>query len=122
MAIKGGNRQMADVVYINEEEGKKRVMNNGKLYAKLLTKFKSDTSLDVLSASAEAEDWDKAKVAAHTLKGLAANLSLTELFNQSLEVETQIKSKSLKNESIDKLKTCLAETIVQVDKVIAKYA
>jgi len=26
---------MSDIVYINEEEGKKRVMNNGKLYAKL---------------------------------------------------------------------------------------
>jgi HPt (histidine-containing phosphotransfer) domain-containing protein len=118
----GGIRQMADIVYINEEEGKKRVMNNGKLYAKLLTKFKSDTNLEELAASAEAEDWEKAKIAAHTLKGIAANLSLTELFNQSLDVETQIKSKSLKNESLDKLKTCFAETIVQVEKVITQYA
>ena len=118
----GGIRQMADIVYINEEEGKKRVMNNGKLYAKLLTKFKSDTNLEELAASAEAEDWDKARVAAHTLKGIAANLSLTELFNQSLDVETQVKSKSLKTESIEKLKACFAETLVQVEKVIAQYA
>jgi len=27
---------VAEVIYINAEEGKKRVMNNGKLYAKLL--------------------------------------------------------------------------------------
>jgi len=113
---------MSDVVYINEEEGKKRVMNNGKLYAKLLTKFKADTNLEALAASAEAEDWEKAKVAAHTLKGIAANLSLTELFNQSLDVETQIKSKSLKSESVEKLKACFAETLVQVEKVIAQYA
>jgi len=113
---------MSDVVYINEEEGKKRVMNNGKLYAKLLTKFKADTNLEVLAASAEAEDWEKAKVAAHTLKGIAANLSLTELFNQSLDVETQIKNKSLKNGSIEQLKACFAETLVQVEKVIAQYA
>jgi len=113
---------MSDIVYINEEEGKKRVMNNGKLYAKLLTKFKTDTKIDDLLASAEAEDWEKARVAAHTLKGIAANLSLTELFNQALDVETQIKSKSLKNESLDKLKACFAETLVQVEKVIAQYA
>jgi HPt (histidine-containing phosphotransfer) domain-containing protein len=113
---------MSDVVYLNEEEGKKRVMNNGKLYAKLLTKFKADSSLDDLAASAEAEEWEKAQAAAHTLKGIAANLSLTELFNQSLDVEIQIKGKSLKNESLEKLKTCFAETLVQVEKVIAQYA
>ena len=113
---------MAEVIYINAEEGKKRVMNNGKLYAKLLTKFKADTSLEDLSAFAEAEDWEKAQAAVHTLKGIAANLSLTELFNQSLDVETQIKSKALKNESLEKLKTCFSETIVQVEKVIAQYA
>jgi len=119
---KGGIYKMADVVYINEEEGKKRVMNNGKLYAKLLTKFKADTSINDLFASAEAENWEKAQAAAHTLKGIAANLSLTELFNQSLDVETQIKGKSLKNGSLDKLKACFTETVVHVEKVIAQYA
>ena len=110
---------MADVEYINEEEGKKRVMNNGKLYAKLLTKFKSDTNLSSLLDYADAQNWEKAQVSIHTLKGIAANLSLTELFNQSLAVETQIKGKSVKQESLEELKTCFAETIIQADKVIA---
>jgi len=110
---------MADVVYINAEEGKKRVMNNGKLYAKLLTKFKAGTNLDELIASAEAQDWEKAQGAAHTIKGIAANLSLTELFNQSLEVETQFKGKSLKNESLVAIKVCFDETLKAVEKVIA---
>ena len=113
---------MAEVVYINEEEGKKRVMNNGKLYAKLLTKFKTDTNLDDLSAFAEAQDWEKAQATAHTIKGVAANLSLTELFNQSLDVETQIKGKSLNPESLEKLKGCFAETLKSIEEVIVKYA
>ena len=113
---------MADVVYINEEEGKKRVMNNGKLYARLLTKFKTDTNLDALVSFADAQDWEKAQGAAHTIKGIAANLSLTELFNQSLDVETQIKGKSLKPESLENLKACFAETVIQVEKVIAQNA
>ena len=109
---------MADVVYINVEDGKKRVMNNAKLYVKLLTKFKTDTNLNDLIASAGAQDWEKAQAAAHTIKGIAANLSLMELFNQSLDVETQVKAQSLKNESLESLKVCFAETINAVDKVI----
>jgi HPt (histidine-containing phosphotransfer) domain-containing protein len=112
---------MADTIYINEEEGKNRVMNNGKIYAKLLTMFKTNTNLNDLLTSAGAQDWEKAQAAAHTIKGTAANLSLTELFNQSLDVETQIKGKSLNPESLENLKTCFAETLVQVEKVIARY-
>ena len=113
---------MADVVYINEVEGKKRVMDNGKLYAKLLTKFKTDTNLNDLVAFAGAQEWEKAQVSAHTLKGIAANLSLTELFNQSLDVETQFKGKSINPDSLEKIKVCFTETLNQLDKVIAQYA
>jgi len=113
---------MADVVYINEEEGKKRVMNNNKLYVKLLTKFKTETKLDDLINFADDEEWEKAQSAAHTIKGIAANLSLTELFNKALEIETQIKSKSLKNDSMENMKACFAETLVAVEKVITQNA
>ena len=113
---------MAEIVYVNEEEGKKRVMNNGKLYAKLLTKFKADTNLNTLIDLTEAQDWEKAQVTIHTIKGIAANLSLTELFNRSIDVEAQIKGRALKPDAIEDLKTCYAETLIQVDKVIANNA
>ena len=113
---------MADIVYINEEEGKKRVMNNNKLYAKLLAKFKADKTIDELTSYAESQDWEKAQIAVHTIKGVAANLSLTELFNQSLTVENQIKGRSLRSESLDKYKTCFTETMLAADKVIAENA
>jgi len=113
---------MVEIVYINEEEGKKRLMNNGKLFAKILTKFKVDTKLDDLITFVDAQEWEKAQSAAHTVKGIAANLSLTELFNQSLDVETQLKGKTLNPVSLENLKSCFAETVIQVDKVIEKYA
>jgi HPt (histidine-containing phosphotransfer) domain-containing protein len=115
---------MADegIVYVNQAEGVKRVMNNGKFYAKLLTKFKTDTNLDSLNALVGAQDWEKAQAAAHTIKGLAANLSLTELFNRSLDVETQVKGQSLKPESLEGLNACFTETLAAVEKVIAQYA
>jgi HPt (histidine-containing phosphotransfer) domain-containing protein len=108
------------VVYLNEEEGKKRVMNNAKLYVKLLTKFKADTNVNELVAAAEAQDWERAQAAAHTIKGTSANLSLTELYKQSLEVETQIKGKALKAESLESLQSCFAATVTEIDKVIAR--
>ena len=113
---------VVDAVYINEEEGKKRVMNNTKLYAKLLTKFKTDINLNDFLAFADAQDWENAQAAIHSIKGIAANLSLPELFLQSLDLETQMKGARLKPESIDKYKSCFAETLIQVEKVVAKNA
>ncbi|MCL2093326.1 MAG: Hpt domain-containing protein [Treponema sp.] len=113
---------MADLVYIDEEDGKKRVMNNGKLYARLLTKFTTGTNLDMLFTSLDAQDWETAQNAAHTIKGVAANLSLTELYNQSLDVETQVKGKTINPDSLEKLKTCFTETLSAAEKVIEKYA
>ena len=112
---------MTDVVYINEAEGKKRLMNNDKLYAKLLSKFKTETNLEELFSYTDVQDWEKAQAEVHTIKGVAANLSLIELFNQALEVETQVKGKSLNPSALENLKACLDETIVQAEKVIAKY-
>ena len=112
---------MADVVYINVEEGTKRVMNNSKLYAKLLVKFKDDHSLSDLKEFLSAGDMEKAQAAAHTLKGLAANLSLTELFKQSLELETQIKGGSIKPDQIAIVEDTYTQSLKEIDKVIAQY-
>jgi len=114
---------MADnVVYINIEEGTKRVMNNTKLYAKLLGKFKEDTNLKELEAAIAAGDLGKAQVSAHTLKGIAANLSLIELQKQSLEIENQIKAKAVNPDQITVMKNVYNKTVTEVDKVIEKYA
>jgi len=110
-----------DVVYMNIEEGLKRVLNNSKLLAKLLKKFKDDRNLIDLEAALAASDLPKAQINAHTLKGLSANLSLTELYKQVLELETQIKAGSVDPGQLDIVKTVYADTLIEVDKVIAQY-
>jgi HPt (histidine-containing phosphotransfer) domain-containing protein len=111
------------VVYINLEEALKRVMNNGKLFAKLLNKFKTSNStlLDETCASVAANDYEKAKVSIHTLKGIAANLALTELYKQTVELEAQIKNGSANPDTQETAKRCFAETLVHIDEVIAQY-
>jgi HPt (histidine-containing phosphotransfer) domain-containing protein len=108
-------------VYINLDEGLGRVMKNGKLYAKLLRKFTTDTNLGEILTTVQAADYEKAQVQVHTLKGIAANLSLSELYKQTLELETQVKGKSVNQEIQDSIKKCYDETVTLVEKVIEQY-
>jgi HPt (histidine-containing phosphotransfer) domain-containing protein len=109
-------------VYLNFDEGLKRMMNNAAFYAKMLTKFKNNNTLkDVETALAEG-DMEKAQAACHTLKGTSGNLSLTELHLQSLELETQIKSHSVNPDQLSILKNTFTETLTEIEKVITRYA
>jgi HPt (histidine-containing phosphotransfer) domain-containing protein len=108
-------------LYVDQSEGLKRVMNNAALYVKLLRKFKTDMKLDDLVSAAGAGNYESAQVLVHTLKGTAANLSLTELFRQSLEVETQIKNKALRPDALERIQACFDETLAAIDRVIKHY-
>jgi HPt (histidine-containing phosphotransfer) domain-containing protein len=110
-------------VYINIDEGLKRLVNNGKLFAKLLNKFKAENAglLDEALGYTDAEDFEKAKISIHTLKGVASNLALTELYKQTLETETQIKAGAVKEETRESVKKCLVETLMLIDEVLVKY-
>ncbi|MDR1444214.1 MAG: Hpt domain-containing protein [Treponema sp.] len=108
-------------VYINFDEGMKRIMNNGKLYIRLLGKFKSDTTMPDLELRLSAGDLEGAQALAHTLKGLAANLSLTELFEQIRDLESRIKERAVPEDALDTVKSVYAETLKRLDEVIAKY-
>jgi len=111
-----------DVVYINTSEGLKRVMNNSKLFCTLLSKFKNDTHLSAIETSVAEGDAEKAQAAAHTLKGLAANLSLIELYKQIAEFESLLKTGNINTALLETVKNTHAQTLLEVDKVIAQYA
>jgi len=111
----------ADLILIDVEDGIKRVMNNSKLYVKLLGKFKEDTNLNDLTAAIAEGNLENARNKAHTLKGLAANLSLIELQKQALEIESQLKEGVVEQSKLDEVRNIYNITIEQVDKVIEKY-
>ena len=113
---------MGDVVYIDQEDGKKRVMNNTKLYAKLLGKFCSDTKLEPLLAALDAGNYEEAQGLAHTIKGITANLSIKNLNQKVVELEAQIKAKSVDPQTIEAVKTSYTATLPEVEKVIAENA
>ncbi|MCL1815966.1 MAG: Hpt domain-containing protein [Treponema sp.] len=113
---------MADIVYIDQEDGKKRVMNNGKLYAKLLGKFKDETRLEPVFAALEAGNYEEAQGLAHTLKGLTANLSIKDMNEKIVELEAQIKAKSIDSRIMEAVKASFAATLPEIEKVIAENA
>jgi len=111
-----------DIVYVDVNEGSKRVLNNTKLFVKLLGRFKEDKSIDNISAALESGDIAQAQIAAHTLKGLTANLSLSELYKQCVELEAQMKTGSVKDGQFEIVKNVYEITLTEVDKVITQYA
>jgi HPt (histidine-containing phosphotransfer) domain-containing protein len=98
-------------------------MNNEKLFEKLLIKFKTENIclLTDTIALVRAGDYEKAKITIHTLKGIAANLSLTELYKQTVELEKEIKGGVVKADTQESVQKCLAETLALIDGVIAHY-
>ncbi len=56
-----------------------RLMNNPAFFLKLLAKFQQDTNFDKLRSLVEAGDTHGAGECAHALKGITANLGMTEL-------------------------------------------
>jgi HPt (histidine-containing phosphotransfer) domain-containing protein len=110
-----------DVLLINIDDGVKRLMNNTKIYINLLAKFIDDKSYNEMTAALETGGMEKAKAAVHTLKGIAANLSLIELHKQSKELEEQIKKDSVEPAKLEFIKDIYNKTLLEAKKVIEQY-
>ncbi|MDR1220587.1 MAG: Hpt domain-containing protein [Treponema sp.] len=108
-------------VYVNQEEGLKRVMNNKKLYVRLLTKFKNETNLTELVHSIEEKDYEKAEASAHTLKGLSGNLSLTALYEKASALDAQLKNQTVDADAVADITACFNETQKAIEEVLAAH-
>ena len=60
-----------------------------------LSGIPDDPTYKLLCSAMEARDWEQVEMSAHTLKGVAANLSFTKLFQASADLVNTIRSKEL---------------------------
>ena len=74
-------RQALSEAGIAVEAALERMMGSEALLERLLGKFPEDASYAALGAALDRGDMDQAVAAAHTLKGICGNLSLTALFS-----------------------------------------
>jgi HPt (histidine-containing phosphotransfer) domain-containing protein len=73
-------------------DGLSRVMNNKKVFCRLLPKFKGREMTDTLAAALTAGDFTQIAQAAHALKGTAANLGLKQLYEITADIEGKAKA------------------------------
>lgn len=68
-----------------------RFMGNENLLKKFVKNFPDDPTYGRLCEAMEAKDWPQVEMSAHTLKGVAANLSFSKLFQASADLVSVIR-------------------------------
>ncbi len=76
----------------NVEEGLARCMNNEDFYLKLVNKATDNTTLTKLEMYLKEKDFENAFEAAHALKGIYTNLSLTPLSKPITEMTESLRT------------------------------
>ncbi len=76
------------------DDGLRRCMNMESFYLKLFDSLKGDTRPDDLKSALEAGDLDRAFEAAHALKGMYGNLSLTPLYKPVQEMTELLRGRT----------------------------
>lgn len=77
----------------NTQEGLSRCMNNEAFYLRLVRMGLRDEHFDMLKDAMASGDVKKAFDAAHTLKGVTGNLSLTPLYTPMCELTELLRGK-----------------------------
>ncbi len=76
------------------EEGLGRCYGNEALYLRLVGMIPDEANFDKLKGSLEQNDLDSAFEAAHALKGVLGNLSLTPMFEQCSEITELLRART----------------------------
>ena len=82
---------MGNKTVISVEEGLKRVVNNEKLYHRLLGKFSGRKISAQIKDAAERKEYADAANSCHALKGLASNLAMHPLALSAAALEERLK-------------------------------
>lgn len=112
MDIDAGSKEYID---INDALG--RIGGNEGLYKKLLTRFTEGNYLDAICEALEKGDMEESARAAHTLKGVSANLSLVKIQTLSIELEHAIKENSDHSAKLDELKQAFVTTLEKIAEI-----
>ena len=84
---------LPEIAGINQADGLKRVVGNKRLYRDLLAQFaaKQDDAAVRISAALESGDLKLAERIAHTLKGVAGNMGIGQVFAAAEKLERAIR-------------------------------
>lgn len=78
--------------FVDMDGALRRLGGSEKIYRTLLQSFLKDATFGQLQDELKGGNLEAAAVCAHTIKGVAGNLSLTALYESSIELEKQLKA------------------------------
>lgn len=104
--------------YIDVQDALKRIGGNLDLYKKLLIQFTSGNHIAPLEEAFDAGALQEASGLLHTLKGVAANLSLIKLAESARKVEEDVKNNLNHTDAFAELKDIYHITSQEISKVL----
>ena len=104
--------------YINVTEGLARVRDNKKLYRRMLGMFLENGEFAAMEESLMQKDYAKAADAAHAIKGMTGNLSLTELFSISTRMMEELRQGVASEESYAAFKSAYGQTRIYAEEIM----
>ena len=99
---------------MDRDDGVRRLGGNQGLYNILLKKFTAQNNLETLDAALAENNLAEAAASAHTVKGLAANLSLPRLQAVAAELEQALKGGAKDDELLTVFRTVYTDTLAAV--------
>lgn len=88
-----------------------RFMGNAGLFLKFLGKFKDDKNFILLRESIEKKDYEEVFRAAHTLKGVSANLGLNPICDAASRLTELVRGKTA--EEVDEAKVAAEKEAIE---------
>ena len=104
--------------YIDVNDALNRIGGNEGLYKKLLTRFIEGNYLDAICDAINKGDIEESARAAHTLKGVSANLSLVKIQSISLDLEHSFKDGSDHSAKLEELKQVYGVTLEKIAEIL----
>ena len=103
--------------YVDVKDALKRIGGSMDLYKRLLTQFTGGDHIDPLEEALNTGAMEEASRLIHTLKGVAANLSLVKLSAIASELEHNVKSGLDHSASFNELKNVYYITSQQISEI-----
>lgn len=104
--------------FVDMESALARVMGNKNLYKKLLGSYTKNTYLNQLREEIHRGDTEAAARTAHTIKGMCANLSLTQVHALSVTIEEKLKAGEDVADCLAQLEQAVENTLQAIDLLV----
>ena len=104
---------------VNLDEAMERFMGNEELLLRFLKKFSNDPSYQSLKKAMDEKNYKEAFEAAHALKGVCGNLSISKLFELVCK-EVELLRGSNAEEKQAEIEQCHLEVVAEYERVIVE--